>query len=124
MSNALSGFTDTLLVAVQGGGISGVYQSGVPVVTFLLGAVVGLFSVAHVVRAALERTREITVTFLVSLIVGALRAPIEQATLELSHMGTNWTSYRIRSFVLFATVGIIGVVVIEWMSTRLTNQAK
>ena len=42
---------------------------------FMAGALVGVFSVAYAVRAALERYREATLTFLVSLMVGALRLP-------------------------------------------------
>ena len=123
MSTALSGFTDALLAAVQGGGVGGVYQSGLPVVTFLFGAVVGLLSAAHVVRAAFERNREVTVAFLVSLVLGALRAPVEQASVELARMGTNWTPFWIRSFVLFAIAGVAVVVAIEWASTRVTPSA-
>lgn len=50
-----------------------------PVVVFLVfcsGALVGLLTVAHVVRWALERRRHATLTFLVALMIGALRAPI------------------------------------------------
>jgi putative membrane protein len=118
MSTALSGFTDALVAVLQGGGVGPVYQTGIPVVTFLLGAVVGLLSVAHAVRAAFSRNREVTVAFLVSLVFGALRAPVEQASVELAAMGTNWTRYWIRSFVLFAIAGIAVVVVLEWVSTR------
>ncbi|QLD87832.1 DUF368 domain-containing protein [Natronomonas salina] len=43
--------------------------------SFMVGAVVGVFTVAYAVRAALDRYREATLTFLVSLMVGALRLP-------------------------------------------------
>jgi putative membrane protein len=46
-----------------------------PLSAFLGGALVGVFSVAYAVRAALDRYREATLTFLVSLMVGALRLP-------------------------------------------------
>lgn len=121
MSIALSRFTDALLAVARGGDVAGVYQSGIPVATFLLGAGVGLFSVAHAVRAAFERNREVTVAFLVSLVVGALRAPVEQASVELTRMGMSWTVYWIRSFVLFAIVGIAVVTAIERGSTRATQ---
>ena len=121
MSTALSRFTDALLAAVQGGGVGGVYQSGVPVATFLIGAVVGLLSVAHAVRTAFKQNRDLTVAFLVSLVFGALRAPVEQASAELVAMGMNWTRYWIRSFILFAIVGIAVVVTFEWLSTRDTQ---
>ncbi|WP_255149706.1 DUF368 domain-containing protein [Halorarius halobius] len=44
-------------------------------VTFGVGAVIGLLTVAHAVRWALERYHAATLTFLVALMVGALRAP-------------------------------------------------
>ena len=50
----------------------------VPFAVFVSGALVGLFSVAYAVRAALERYREATFVFLVSLMVGALRLPIRE----------------------------------------------
>lgn len=46
------------------------------VVTFGGGAVIGLFTVAHVVRRALDEYREATIAFLVSLMVGSLRLPL------------------------------------------------
>ena len=46
---------------------------------------------------------------------------VEQASVELAAMGTNWTRYWIRSFVLFAIAGIAVVVVLEWISTRETQ---
>ena len=92
---------------------------GIPVIVFLTGAVVGLFSIAHGISVALERDREVTLVFLVSLIVGALRAPVEQATLELTQMGAEWNVYWVRSFVLFVIVGVVLVGVIEALSDRI-----
>ena len=53
-------------------------DASVPLAAFAAGAVVGLFSVAYAVRAALERHRAATFTFLVSLMVGALRLPARE----------------------------------------------
>lgn len=94
LSTALSGFTDALGAALQSGGVGSVYQTGIPVVPFPLGAVVDLLSVAHAVRAAFSRNREVTVVFLVSLVFGALRAPVEQASVELERTGLGTGSDR------------------------------
>jgi putative membrane protein len=50
----------------------------VPFVVFTAGAFLGLFSVAYAVRAALARYRQGTLVFLVSLMVGALRLPVNE----------------------------------------------
>lgn len=49
-----------------------------PFTVFAAGALFGLFSVAHVVRAALARYRQRTLVFLVSLMIGALRLPVNE----------------------------------------------
>lgn len=51
-----------------------------PLVVFMLGALVGLFSVAYAVRAALDRFREGTLVFLISLMIGALRLPVTEVS--------------------------------------------
>ncbi|WP_299236141.1 DUF368 domain-containing protein [Natronomonas sp.] len=50
----------------------------VPLFVFCSGALVGLFSVAYAVRAALARYRQRTLVFLLSLMIGALRLPINE----------------------------------------------
>ena len=64
------------LVAAVGGDVDPLLEALVPFVSFVSGALFGLFSVAYVVRAALKRYREATLVFLVSLMVGALRLPV------------------------------------------------
>lgn len=49
-----------------------------PFGAFVAGAFVGVFSVAYAVRAALDRYREATLVFLISLMVGALRLPVTE----------------------------------------------
>ena len=113
MSNALSQFTDALVAGLNGGGTETIVDTGVPVVMFMAGGVVGLFTVAHSVRWALDHYREATLAFLVSLIVGALRAPVEQTSLELTATGAMWTAQTIGLFCLFAVVGAAAVVLVD-----------
>ena len=113
MSGALSQFTDALFGLLNGAGLEPVFETSTPVLTFMTGAVVGLFTVAHSVRWALANYREATLAFLVSLIVGALRAPVEQSTIELAADGASWTAETIGLFVVFAVVGAAAVVVID-----------
>ena len=113
MSAALSQFTDAVFAFVNGAGLDPLIETATPVVTFMTGAVVGLFTVAHSVRWALEHYREATLAFLVSLIVGALRAPVEQSTIALAEAGSVWTTETIGLFVLFAVVGAAAVVLVD-----------
>ena len=113
MSAALSAFTDAVVGLFGGGGLDPLVETAPPVVTFMTGAVVGLFTVAHSVRWALKQYREATLAFLVSLIVGALRAPVEQSTIELAAAGSAWTAETVGLFVACAVVGAGAVVVVD-----------
>ena len=53
---------------------------------FMAGAVIGVFTVAYAVKAALERYREATLTFLVSLMVGALRLPFTEVATNVGEL--------------------------------------
>jgi len=74
--STLSAFVDGLLALPTGGDPAALAGPAVTVGAFCAGAVVGLFSVAYAIRWALEHYREATLTFLVSLMVGALRLPV------------------------------------------------
>ena len=52
-----------------------IVQHGAVVVTFGAGAFVGVLTTARVVEAALRRARAVTLTFLIGLMLGALRLP-------------------------------------------------
>jgi putative membrane protein len=60
------------------GNATALLDATAPLASFLAGALVGVFSVAYAVRAALDRYREGTLVFLVSLMVGALRLPVTE----------------------------------------------
>ena len=105
MTNRLREFTDALGGVVSGKGTARVVETAPPIVVFLTGAVIGLLTVAHAVRWALATYRAATLAFLVSLIVGALRAPVEQAGIELAARGESWT---VETVGLFAAVAIVG----------------
>ncbi len=65
-------------LAALGGRPDPLLEALVPFAVFIAGALVGVFSVAYAVRAALDRYRQGTLVFLVSLMVGALRLPINE----------------------------------------------
>ena len=113
MSTTLSAFTDGLVAAIRGNGTAALTETAPTISVFLAGGVVGLFTVAHAVRWALDQYREATLAFLVSLIVGALRAPIEQTGIALSDAGRAWTPAAIAVFVIVAVAGAAVVVGVD-----------
>lgn len=80
------------------------------VAVFGLGAVVGLLTVAHVVKYALEHYHEATLTFLVALMVGALRAP----TREILDAVTVWTPDVVAAVLLAGAVGAAFVLGLDY----------
>lgn len=70
-------------VEVFSGNVGPLFDALAPFGAFMAGAIVGIFSVAYAVRAALERYREATLTFLVSLMVGALRLPAAEISASI-----------------------------------------
>ncbi|SFP51479.1 MULTISPECIES: DUF368 domain-containing protein [Halolamina] len=113
MIDHLNAFIDALLAVARGGTVA--LPPGTPtIVTFLAGAVVGLFTVAHAVRWALDRGRAATMTFLVALVVGALRAPVVQTGQRLE---AGWSPAAIGLFAVAAVVGAAVVIGIEWATS-------
>ncbi|GAB6861118.1 DUF368 domain-containing protein [Haloplanus litoreus] len=107
----LTAFVDGLLGLAVGGTVAAVVGPATTVLAFVVGAVAGLFTVAHAVRWALEHYRYATLSFLVSLVVGGLRAPVVQAGEALAPVG--WTADATLAFALAAVVGAVLVVSLE-----------
>ncbi|WP_128905679.1 DUF368 domain-containing protein [Halorubrum amylolyticum] len=110
MSGAVSRAIDGVVALALGEGAAGLTAIAPTIATFILGGVVGLFTVAHGVRYALARARAATIAFLVSLIVGALRAPLVEVSIRLAESGEAWTAAAPR-FALAAAGGaaLVGV---------------
>ncbi|MEF8775399.1 MAG: DUF368 domain-containing protein [Haloarculaceae archaeon] len=77
LTGVLKAFVDHLIALPSRGVTPGLVDSGAVVFTFVTGAVVGVFSVAYAIRWALDRAHAATLAFLVSLMVGSLRLPVE-----------------------------------------------
>lgn len=79
MLTTVNGFVDALGGTLRGTvGTDQLVATSTPVVSFLAGAIVGLLTVAHAVKMALDRARQATLILLVSLMVGSLRVPGER----------------------------------------------
>jgi putative membrane protein len=113
LTGTLSAFVDALLGAATGGPVAPIIEHGTVVVAFVAGALVGLFSVAHAVRWALERDRATTLAFLVALIVGALRAPVVRTSDQLAELGRVWTPTAVATFAVAAAIGAVLVILLE-----------
>jgi len=113
LTGTLKRFVDDLFAAAAGAGTDGLAAGGVVVATFVAGALVGLVSVAHVIRRALDRDRAATLAFLVSLMVGSLRLPVERVADGVE----TWTPAVAASIVVPAVVGGAAV----WLLDRYTD---
>jgi putative membrane protein len=112
MTEALKGFLEGILALATDGSTAGVADHGPEVVVFILGGLVGLFTIARVIRRALDANREATYAFLVALVVGALRAPI--ATLNGPDYAVAWDAATIQAFAGLAITGAAVVLALDW----------
>ncbi|WP_458209175.1 DUF368 domain-containing protein [Haladaptatus sp. NG-SE-30] len=110
LSNNLHGFKDALVGLLDGGTVEALVTPGVVVVTFMLGAGVGLLTVAKIVSWALDHYRVATLTFLVSLMVGALRYPVEKVFAADTFA---WTPTIIGGALVAALVGAGAVLLLD-----------
>jgi putative membrane protein len=118
MSGTVSRAVDGLVAFVTGNGSDALRATVPPVVAFLVGGVVGLFTVAHAVRYALARARAATLAFLVSLVIGALRAPLAEVSIRLAASGESWRAAAPR-FALAGLVGAAFVLVLDRYSAAI-----
>ncbi len=104
LSETLSSFVDGLAGLVTGGSVDAVTGPGTIVVTFIAGGLLGLFTISRAVRYALNRNREVTLAFLVALVVGALRAPVATVRADVG--------FSTGVAVTFLGVSVVGAVVV------------
>lgn len=116
MTAALNGFVDGILALWTAGLTPEFLRDSVTVATFLTGAVIGLVTVAYVVRLALEAYRSLTLAFLVSLMVGALRLPIIEIADDVDATFTP----TIASVFLAAFLGVAAVLLLDYSTDDLT----
>nr|WP_241430064.1 DUF368 domain-containing protein [Halococcus saccharolyticus] len=111
MYDSLNSFLDGLGGVATGGAIEAVITPGRDVFTFLVGGLLGLFTVARLIRRLLRRNREATLAFLVALVFGALRAPIAELS---GNEEFNWTVATLGEFGVLALVGAVLVLILDW----------
>ncbi|MDZ7745558.1 MAG: DUF368 domain-containing protein [Halobacteriales archaeon] len=77
--------------------------TGIVVTVFVTGALIGLLTISHAVRYALTTHRRATLTFLVALIIGALRVPV----VRVADNVTGWTPGTAGAVLVAAAVGAL-----------------
>lgn len=117
LTGVLKDFVDTGLGVLTGGSLDGILDLTVVVGTFGVGAVIGLLSIAHVIRWALEHYREATLVFLVSLMVGSLRLPV----LEIDAGVADWTPVAAGTILGAIAVGGGAVLALDYYTQDLSE---
>ncbi|NEU57193.1 DUF368 domain-containing protein [Halorussus sp. MSC15.2] len=115
MSNALHEFIDEAIAVVRGGSLDSLVGPAVAVASFCAGAAVGVLTFARVVEWALSNYREVTLTFLVALMVGALRLPAA----EVVTADGAWPVARVAAVALAALAGGAAVLLIDYYTDDL-----
>jgi putative membrane protein len=109
MIGALHGFIDAAVEFVRGGPLDPVFGPLVSVVSFVAGAAVGILTFARIVEWALATRRQVTLTFLVALMVGALRLPVE----EVLGADGAWPVERAAAVLLAGAAGAAAVLLMN-----------
>lgn len=118
LSSELTAFVTAIFKVPLTGSFQGIIDPGTTVGVFITGGIIGLLTVSRLVHVALARAREVTLTFLVSLIAGSVRAPI----VELDTHIKTWTSSTMAIFVGWVTVGMTIVLAIDHASGGLSPE--
>ena len=109
MSETLHEFIDAAVAFVRGGPLDPVVGPLVSVVSFVAGASVGILAFARIVEWALANHRQVTLTFLVALMVGALRLPVE----KILGAGGAWPVERAAAVALAGAAGAAVVLLMD-----------
>lgn len=118
LSGTLHEFLNAVLGVVDGG-VTPIVELGTPVATFMVGAALGLLTISKVVAWALDHYRFVTLAFLVSLMVGALRYPAQQVvavldgSYEYAGVLGGWTAPSVAALLVAALVGVVAVLALD-----------
>ncbi|KYH24627.1 hypothetical protein HAPAU_36100 [Halalkalicoccus paucihalophilus] len=114
MSTTLSQFVDGVGQVVIGEPSGQLADYGIVVITFLLGGLIGLFTISRIIRRSLDWNRQATMAFLIALVVGALRAPVEEV-----HTAVGFSTNVVVAFAGAAVVGAIVLLTLDWYAVEL-----
>lgn len=106
---------DGVLSLLTGGSPTNLVESSIVVITFIVGAMIGLLTTAHVVSFAFDRYPVPTLAFLTSLMVGALRLPIEEIHGEIGTPAVMEASI----LLVIVILGALVVMGLDWATESL-----
>jgi len=104
----------SLLVLPKAGASAALYQSATIVGTFGLGAAVGVVTIAHAVKWALDRDRQTTLAGLVGLMAGGIVPPGQRA-LTQTNLGL-----AAGGLLIAAVLGAIAIYMLDWLTDDLS----
>lgn len=117
LTTVLKRFVDRLLGLVVGDAtVTEVVDLGTTVLTFGFGAILGLLAFARIVQWALSTYRAATLTFLVSLMVGALRLP----AIEVLDHTAGWTPTTTVATLAACGIGAFAVILLDRYTESLS----
>jgi putative membrane protein len=115
----LERFVDGVIATLLGGSSTDIVSLSVVIGVFGCGAIIGLLSVAHAIRWALDNYRAATLAFLVSLMVGSLRLPV----LEITTNVDAWTPVAAVTILAAVTIGAGAVLLLDYYTADLSEMA-
>lgn len=108
MSTALTEFVNALLSFATGGSFSRITGKLYEAITFVIGGIIGVLLISRVVRRALDSNRPATLSFLVAMVVGALRALVQRV-----HESLGFSQHVLISFAIAAVTGAVLLLALE-----------
>lgn len=119
LTGVLTTFVDHVIALPAQGVTPAIVDAGTVVGTFGTGAAIGVFSIAYVIRWALDRARAATLAFLVSLMVGSLRLPVSTTAETID----TWTLSAAAGVAAAALVGGAAVYLLDRYTSDLDYAA-
>ena len=112
MTGAVSDLTSAVVGLARGGAADAVVEPLTVLVVFSAGALVGVLTFARAVSWALDVSRVATMTFLVGVMLGALRSPVREVAASVQA----YTPTVVASLVVAGAVGALVVLVLEYVT--------
>lgn len=109
LSDTLHGFIDELQAVAEGASWEILVGPFVSIASFMAGALVGVLTFSRVVEWALSNHHQVTLTFLVALMVGALRLPV----IRIVGADGAWPMTRIATVLIVALAGAAAVLLVD-----------